>query len=80
MIVPPIAPPGPPVAAAFENGLSAVKELRLLKAHVQDAARVCNTVAQDDLSRKIIVPVQRVVVVRLGGVTGTMVCQVRIAK
>lgn len=37
-----VVPPGPLAAAAFESGMSAVEELRLLKAQVQDVARVCN--------------------------------------
>ncbi|KAI6035900.1 hypothetical protein PISMIDRAFT_686167 [Pisolithus microcarpus 441] len=37
--------------AAFESGMSAVEELRLLKAQVQDVARVCNAVARSDLSK-----------------------------
>ena len=36
-----VVPPGPLSAAAFESGMSAVEELRLLKAQVQDVARVC---------------------------------------
>ena len=75
-----VVPPGPLVAAAFESGLSAVEELRLLKAQVQDVARVCNAVARGDLSQKITVPVQGVVMVQLKDVINTMVCQVRIMK
>lgn len=36
-----VMPPGPIDAAAFESGLSAGEELHLLKAQVQDVARVC---------------------------------------
>jgi osomolarity two-component system sensor histidine kinase NIK1 len=36
-----VVPPGPLSAAAFESGMSAVEELKLLKAQVQDVARVC---------------------------------------
>lgn len=36
-----IVPPGPLTVAAYESGMSAVEELRLLKAQVQDVARVC---------------------------------------
>lgn len=36
-----IVPSGPLSAAAYESGMSAVEELRLLKAQVQDIARVC---------------------------------------
>ena len=56
-----VVPPGPLAAAAFESGMSAVEELRLLKAQMQDVARVCNAVARGDLSQKIIVPVRGVV-------------------
>ena len=69
-----VVPPGPLAAAAFESGLSAVEELRLLKAQVQDVARVCNAVARGDLSQKITVPVQGVVMVQLKDVINTMVC------
>ncbi|KXN83025.1 hypothetical protein AN958_01913 [Leucoagaricus sp. SymC.cos] len=62
MIVPSM---GPLAHAAFESGMSAVEELTLLKAQVQDVARVCNTVAKGDLSQKIIVPVQGVLYFRL---------------
>jgi len=60
-------------ATAFENGMSAGEELRLLKAQVQDVARVCNAVARGDLSQKITVPVQGVVMVQLKDVINTMV-------
>lgn len=75
-----VIPPGPLVAAAFESGLSAVEELQLLKAQVQDVARVCNAVARGDLSQKITVPVQGVVMVQLKDVINTMVSQVRITR
>jgi len=75
-----VVPPGPLAAAAFESGLSAVEELRLLKAQVQDVARVCNAVARGDLSQKITVPVQGVVMVQLKDVINTMVCEVGIPK
>lgn len=75
-----VVPPGPLVAAAFESGLSAVEELRLLKAQVQDVARVCNAVARGDLSQKITVPVQGVVMVQLKDVINTMVRQVRLTE
>jgi len=68
-----VVPPGPLAAAAFESGMSAVEELRLLKAQVQDVARVCNAVARGDLSMKITVPVQGVVMVQLKDVINTMV-------
>ncbi|KAF8752828.1 His Kinase A (phosphoacceptor) domain [Rhizoctonia solani] len=53
-----VLPPGPLSAAAFESapGMSAVEELKLLKAQVQDVARVCKAVAEGDLSQKITVP------------------------
>ncbi|KAI0804595.1 histidine kinase [Irpex lacteus] len=68
-----IIPPGPLAAAAFESGMSAVEELRLLKAQVQDVAKVCNAVARGDLSQKITVPVQGVVMVQLKEVINGMV-------
>ncbi|EKM75241.1 Tco1 HAMP domain related type IA HK [Agaricus bisporus var. burnettii JB137-S8] len=64
---------GPLAHAAFESGMSAVEELKLLKAQVQDVARVCNAVARGDLSQKITVPVQGVVMVQLKDVINTMV-------
>ena len=66
-------PPGPLSAAAFESGMSAVEELRLLKAQVQDVARVCKAVADGDLTQKITVPVQGPVMVQLKDVINTMV-------
>ncbi|KAI0919650.1 hypothetical protein AcV5_001658 [Taiwanofungus camphoratus] len=68
-----VVPPGPLAAAAFESGMSAVEELKLLKAQVQDVARVCNAVATGDLSQKITVPVQGVVMVQLKEVINAMV-------
>jgi osomolarity two-component system sensor histidine kinase NIK1 len=68
-----VVPPGPLVNAAFESGMSAVEELRLLKTQVQDVARVCNAVARGDLSMKITVPVQGVVMVQLKDVINGMV-------
>ncbi|PSS38101.1 hypothetical protein PHLCEN_2v81 [Hermanssonia centrifuga] len=73
MSSPMIIPPGPLAAAAFESGISAVEELRLLKAQVQDVARVCNAVACGDLSQKITVPVQGDVMVQLKEVINGMV-------
>ena len=69
-----VVPPGPLAAAAFESGMSAVDELKLLKTQVQDVARVCNAVARGDLSQKITVPVQGVVMIQLKDVINTMVC------
>jgi hypothetical protein len=57
----------------FENGMSANEELQLLKAQVHDVARVCNAVARGDLSQKITVTVQGVVMVQLKDVINTMV-------
>jgi hypothetical protein len=69
-----VAPPGePPAAAAFESGMGAIEELRLLKAQVGDIARVCNAVARGDLSQKITVPVQGVVMMQLKDVVNGMV-------
>ncbi|KAG8726851.1 hypothetical protein FRC11_014361, partial [Ceratobasidium sp. 423] len=68
-----VLPPGPLSAAAFESGMSAVEELKLLKAQVQDVARVCKAVAEGDLSQKITVPVQGPVMVQLKDVINTMV-------
>jgi len=68
-----VVPMGPLAAAAFESGMSAVEELKLLKAQVQDVSRVCNAVAKGDLSQKITVPVQGVVMVQLKDVINTMV-------
>jgi osomolarity two-component system sensor histidine kinase NIK1 len=73
-----VVPPGPLATAAFESGMSAVEELRLLKAQVQDVARVCNAVARGDLSQKITVPVQGVVMVQLKDVINTMVIHLRL--
>ncbi|KDQ51728.1 hypothetical protein JAAARDRAFT_139768 [Jaapia argillacea MUCL 33604] len=72
-ISPLVVPPGPLAAAAYESGMSAVEELKLLKAQVQDVARVCNAVARGDLSQKITVPVQGVVMVELKEVINSMV-------
>jgi osomolarity two-component system, sensor histidine kinase NIK1 len=68
-----VIPMGPLAAAAFESGMSAVEELKLLKAQVQDVARVCNAVARGDLSQKITVVVQGVVMVQLKDIINTMV-------
>ena len=66
-------PPGPLAVAAFESGMNAVEELQLQKAQGQDVARVCNAVARGDLSQKITVPVQGVVMVQLKDVINTLV-------
>ncbi len=68
-----VVPPGPLATAAFESGMSAMEELRLLKTQVQDVSRVCQAVARGDLSQKITVPVQGVVMVQLKDVINSMV-------
>ena len=68
-----VVPPGPLSTAAFESGLSAVEELHLLKAQVQDVARVCKAVADGDLTQKIEVGVQGPVMVQLKDVINSMV-------
>ncbi|KAK0207938.1 hypothetical protein DFS33DRAFT_1254840 [Desarmillaria ectypa] len=68
-----VAPSSPLAAAAVESGLSAVEELKLLKDQVQDVARVCNAVANGDLSQKITVEVRGVVMVSLKDAINTMV-------
>src|SRR6267154_6893973 len=47
---------------------------KLLKAQVQDVSRVCNAVARNDLSQKITVHVQGVVIILLKDVIDTTVC------
>lgn len=56
-----------------ESGLSAQEELRLLKAQVQDIARVCKAVAFGDLSQHITVPVQGHVMAELKEIINQMV-------
>ena len=68
-----VIPMGPLAAAAFESGINTVQELKLPMAQVQDVARVCNAVAQGNLSQKIMVLVQGVVLVQLKDVINTMV-------
>ncbi|KAH6897665.1 hypothetical protein BKA70DRAFT_1315390, partial [Coprinopsis sp. MPI-PUGE-AT-0042] len=63
----------PTPASEDASPLSATEELQLLKAQVQDVARVCNAVARGDLSQKITVPVQGVVMVQLKDVINGMV-------
>ena len=55
-----------------ESDMSAVEELRLLKAQVSDLVRVCNEVARGDLCQKVTVPVQGVVMVQVRNVVNTM--------
>ncbi|KAJ2913125.1 hypothetical protein MD484_g7293, partial [Candolleomyces efflorescens] len=62
-----------PLSSSESSPLSATEELKLLKAQVQDVARVCNAVARGDLSQKITVPVQGVVMVQLKDVINGMV-------
>lgn len=61
------------VPISNESGITAVEELKLLKTQVQDVARVCRAVASGDLSQKVTVPVQGVVMVQLKDVINTMV-------
>ncbi|KAF9021710.1 HAMP TYPE histidine kinase [Hymenopellis radicata] len=68
-----VATGGPLDTAARESGITAVDELRLLKVQVQDVARVCNAVANGDLSQKITVEVRSVVMVKLKDAINTMV-------
>ncbi|KAK0232780.1 hypothetical protein IW262DRAFT_1257541 [Armillaria fumosa] len=68
-----VAPNGPLATVAVESGLSAVEELKLLKDQVQDVARVCNAVANGDLSQKITVEVRGAVMVSLKDAINTMV-------
>lgn len=56
-----------------ESGMSAEEELHLLKAQVQDIARVCKAVALGDLSQHIMVPVQGQVMVELKEIINQMV-------
>jgi osomolarity two-component system, sensor histidine kinase NIK1 len=53
--------------------MSAIEELKLLKSQVQDVARVCSAVARGDLTQKITVQVEGVVMVELKEVINTMV-------
>ncbi|KAK7685262.1 hypothetical protein QCA50_011625 [Cerrena zonata] len=70
---PVVVPPSPLAAAAYESGMSIVEEPKLLKQQVQDVSRACNAVARGDVSQKITVPVQGVVMVQLKEVINTMV-------
>lgn len=58
-----------------DGGLNAQDELKLLKDQVQDVARVCNAVANGDLSQKITVEVRSIVMVKLKDAINTMVRQ-----
>ncbi|KAF9008664.1 hypothetical protein BDZ89DRAFT_1095245 [Hymenopellis radicata] len=68
-----VASDGQLATAAVESGLSAVEELKLLKAQVEDVARVCNAVANGDLSVQITVEVHSVVMNKLKDAINTMV-------
>ena len=65
--------PGPLTMAAFESGMSVVEELKPLKTKVQDVSRVCQAVAPSDLSQKIMIHIQGVVMVQLKDVIDMMV-------
>ncbi len=68
-----VAAGGPLDTAARVSGMSAVEELKLLKDQVQDVARVCNAVANGDLSQKITVDVRGEVMIKLKDAINTMV-------
>ncbi|KIY49681.1 hypothetical protein FISHEDRAFT_40420 [Fistulina hepatica ATCC 64428] len=55
------------------GGSSTEEEVRLLKAHVSEVARVCKAVAQGDLTQKITIPVQGEDMVTLKDTINTMV-------
>lgn len=59
--------------SAGDSGMSAEKELELLKAQVQDIARVCKAVATGDLTQKIIVPVKGQTMTELKNIINAMV-------
>lgn len=63
---PPILAP-PPRDDVVHSPMSAETELELLKAQVQDIARVCKAVALGDLTQKIIVPVKGQEMIELKG-------------
>jgi osomolarity two-component system sensor histidine kinase NIK1 len=54
-----------------DSGMSAERELELLKAQVSDIARVCKAVAAGDLTQKIIVRVEGHIMVELKGELGS---------
>nr|ODO02759.1 atypical/HisK protein kinase [Cryptococcus depauperatus CBS 7855] len=60
-------------AGGDDSGMSAEKELELLKAQVQDIARVCKAVATGDLTQKIIVPVKGQAMTELKNIINAMV-------
>ncbi|KAL0575324.1 histidine kinase osmosensor [Marasmius crinis-equi] len=59
--------------AGANSGLNAVEELKLLKMQVSDVARVCNAVADGDLSHRITASVDGAVMVVLKDVVNVMV-------
>ncbi|KAH8802033.1 hypothetical protein DL96DRAFT_1672185 [Flagelloscypha sp. PMI_526] len=63
----------PLAKAAQFSGLSAVEELGLLKAQVEDVSRVCKAVALGDLSQKITVQAKGEVMAQLKDVINSMV-------
>ncbi|KAI0031298.1 hypothetical protein K488DRAFT_52367 [Vararia minispora EC-137] len=68
-----LVPPGPLATAAYESGMSAVDELRLLKDQIKAVASVCSAVARGDLSEKVTVPVHGTVMNELKEVINNMV-------
>ncbi|KAL1410625.1 histidine kinase osmosensor [Vanrija albida] len=60
-------------SSTADTALSADKELELLKAQVQDIARVCKAVATGDLTQKIIVPVEGQAMTELKDIINSMV-------
>ncbi|GJE84161.1 hypothetical protein PsYK624_002370 [Phanerochaete sordida] len=67
-----IIPPGP-LCHATEPALNPTEELRLLKAGVSDIARVCNAVAQGDLSQRITCPAGLTVISQLNDLVNEMI-------
>nr|XP_019015052.1 atypical/HisK protein kinase [Kwoniella pini CBS 10737]OCF53833.1 atypical/HisK protein kinase [Kwoniella pini CBS 10737] len=65
--------PGSASWSVGDSGMSAEKELELLKAQVQDIARVCKAVATGDLTQKIIVPVEGQAMTELKNIINAMV-------
>jgi osomolarity two-component system sensor histidine kinase NIK1 len=60
-----VDPHGPLAKVAQFSGLSAVEEIGLLKAQVEDVSRVCKTVALDNFSQKITVQAKGEVIAQL---------------
>ncbi|KAF9527854.1 hypothetical protein CPB83DRAFT_855305 [Crepidotus variabilis] len=61
----PVIPPGPLATAPFENGMSPIEELRLLKAQISDVARVCGAVIRGDLGQRITAPAHDIIMVQM---------------